>query len=298
MNTNQIEYFIAVAETSSFTKAAQKFGISQTAVTQQIKALEEQLGAELFARTRHKVEMTPAGKYFYRETKGLMHSLHEATEQVHLLSSGMSGSLRIGWINSFEQTDFPKWIGHFHETHPQIALQFTRDNAINLYDMLQKRELDLVFNIRFDGDRYKNMQFIPIHEYPVVAVLPPTHRLADKKKLLRDDLQGEPFILVRQGYGGLGERQQAIRRFMTDAIDVSRIHYAKDTETIMFMVSAGFGVSFLPEYTLSAVRDYHLKAIPIEGVNLTADIIAAWVIDNDNPALNVLTNDILNWDTH
>ena len=65
---------------------------------------------------------------------------------------------------------------------------------------------------------------------------------------------------------------------MTDAIDVSRIHYAKDTETIMFMVSAGFGVSFLPEYTLSAVRDYHLKAIPIEGVNLTADIIAAWVI--------------------
>ena len=64
------------------------------------------------------------------------------------------------------------------------------------------------------------------------------------------------------------------------------------------MVSAGFGVSFLPEYTLSAVRDYHLKAIPIEGVNLTADIIAAWVIDNDNPALNVLTNDILNWDTH
>jgi DNA-binding transcriptional LysR family regulator len=155
--------------------------------------------------------------------------------------------------------------------------------------------LDLVFNLRIEGHPYKNLNFIPVREYPVVAVLPPTHKLASKKKLQRDDLKGEQFVLVRQGYGGISERQQAIRKFMTDYIDFSHIHYAKDTETIMFMVAAGFGVSFLPEYTLSAVKDYHLKALPIEGVNLKANIIAAWITDNDNPALEILTKEIKHW---
>lgn len=295
MNTNQLQYFIAVAENRSFTKAAQQFYISQTAVTQQIKALEEQLGVELFTRTKHKVDLTPAGRYFFSESKFIIRRLLEATEQARLLARGISGSLRIGWINGFEQTELPLWIGKFHQDHPKISLQFHRDSAIHLYDRLQKQELDLVFNIRFDADRYKNIEYIPIHEYPVVAVLPPDHPLARKATLVRNDLQGESFILVRQGYGNLSERQQAIRRFITDCIDYGQIHYANDIETILLMISAGFGITFLPEYTLSAVKEYHLQAIPIDGVSVTADIIAAWDKENDNPSLEILKKDLSTW---
>jgi LysR family transcriptional activator of glutamate synthase operon len=292
MNTNQLQYFIAVAENKSFTKAAQQFYISQTAVTQQIKALEEQLGVELFTRTKHKVEMTPSGTYFLSESKAILHRLHDAIEQARLISHGVLGLLRIGWINGFEQTALPDWIRKFHAEFPEISMQFHRDNAINLYDMLQKRELDLVFNIRFDADRYKNITYIHIQEFPVLAILPPNHPLADKERLTREDLRGEPFILVRQGDGEIGERQQAIRKYLTDCIDYDQIHYANDIETILLMISAGFGVTFLPIYTLSTVKEYHLKAVPIEGVSVTADIVAAWDKDNDNSSLSIFTNEL------
>jgi len=91
MNTRQLEYFVSLAETLNFTKTAQKFFISQTAVTKQIKILEYSLDTKLFNRNNHHVELTPAGNVFLAEAKAILQRIEEATERVRLTTIGFVG---------------------------------------------------------------------------------------------------------------------------------------------------------------------------------------------------------------
>ena len=97
MNSRQLEYFLAVAHELNFTKAAESMYVSQTAVTQQIKALEEQLGVSLFERTKKKVVLTPAGNVFLQEATLLLKRMQTAIERTREASSGFIGSLDIGF---------------------------------------------------------------------------------------------------------------------------------------------------------------------------------------------------------
>ncbi|MFR7893699.1 MAG: LysR family transcriptional regulator [Dysosmobacter sp.] len=92
MNRNQLKYFVAAAESRSFTKAAEQFYISQTAITQQIRLLEEALGCPLFDRSTRPVSLTPAGTIFLREAKGILERMSRAQERVHDASTGLSGT--------------------------------------------------------------------------------------------------------------------------------------------------------------------------------------------------------------
>ena len=114
MNLNQLEYFVNAAETLNFTSTAKKFYISQTAITQQIKALEEHLGEELFYRKNKKLSLTPVGKVFYQECKAILIRTSDALEKVHLAANGIIGDLRIGVIDGYEKTNISDSIRNFH----------------------------------------------------------------------------------------------------------------------------------------------------------------------------------------
>ncbi|MGE1061173.1 LysR family transcriptional regulator [Megasphaera paucivorans] len=294
MNTKQLQYFIAAAENESFTKAAQQFHITQTAITQQIKSLEDQLQVMLFTRINHRVVLTQAGRYFLKESRALVYTLDKSVDQVRLIGKGISGSLRIGWITGFEQAPLHLLIQRFHESHPQISLQLERNSAVNLYDKLQNNDLDLVFNIRFDIGRYKNVLQLPIHEFPVVAVLPSFHPLTNKKYLFRDDLRAQPFIVSRTGET-ITDQNESISRYMTANIKYGQIYYANDTETMMLMVSAGLGISIVPSYMIPAINNNRIKTLPIRGINMKAEIITAWLDDTDNPSLPLMIQTIKDW---
>lgn len=105
MNRNQLKYFVAAAESRSFTKAAEQFYISQTAITQQIRLLEETLGCPLFDRSTRPVSLTPAGTIFLREAKGILERMSRAQERVHDASTGLSGTLRVGYVRGYERSD-------------------------------------------------------------------------------------------------------------------------------------------------------------------------------------------------
>lgn len=294
MNTKQLQYFIAAAENANFTKAAQQFHITQTAITQQIKSLEEQLQLDLFIRKNHYVKLTPAGEFFLKECQALIKNLDTAVDQARLIDKGISGSLRIGLINGFEQSPIHLLIRHFHEENPHISLYFERDSAANLYEKLQNNLLDMVFNMRFDIGRYRNILRLPIQEFSVVAVLPVFHPLAGKKYLYRDDLRDEPFIIVRPGET-LTEQREALKRFMTANIKFGQIAYANDTETLMLMVSSGLGIAIIPEYMTQSISNKQIQSLPIKGINMKADIISAWRDGDDNPALTLMVKAISRW---
>ncbi|MFR0770356.1 MAG: LysR family transcriptional regulator [Dysosmobacter sp.] len=125
MNRNQLKYFVAAAESRSFTKAAEQFYISQTAITQQIRLLEETLGCPLFDRSTRPVSLTPAGTIFLREAKGILERMSRAQERVHDASTGLSGTLRVGYVRGTSAATCPPISANFTSRTATCSSPFT-----------------------------------------------------------------------------------------------------------------------------------------------------------------------------
>ena len=106
MNTNQLRYFVTAAECRSFTKAADQFYITQTAITQQIRALEDSLGVPLFDRSSRPISLTPAGSAFLSDARSILGRIDQAVNRIQEVSTGMVGTLRIGYTKGFERSNF------------------------------------------------------------------------------------------------------------------------------------------------------------------------------------------------
>ena len=130
MNRNQLKYFVAAAETRSFTKAAEQYYISQTAVTQQIHLLEETLGCALFDRSTRPVSLTPAGKAFLLDAKAILERMSRAAERVHDASTGLSGTLRVGYVRGYERSDLSILMRRFHQQNGNVLITSTATGHI------------------------------------------------------------------------------------------------------------------------------------------------------------------------
>ncbi len=288
MNTRQLECFIAVAENLSFTKASEKIFISQTAVTQQIQKLENQLNVILFERTNRNVKLTTAGTTFLHEAKAILEREKDAIRKTQLAANGFSGNIRIGWIKGYEMSSFVEYIRNFHSKFPNISLSFSRQNMGILHSMLENDELDVIFTIRFNIEHYENIAFKPIDSFSLYAVLAPFHPYAHKLSIRRIDLKNDPVILAEKS-----KEDTDINRFIINQYDAAgfipeNILATDDLETILFMVAIGMGTAILPSYAISQVGGWdHLVTIPLED-EPPSEVVAAWKKDNANPSLNRL----------
>ena len=139
MNTNQLKYFVSAAEARSFTKAAEQHYVSQTAVTQQIHLLEETLGCRLFDRTTRPVSLTPAGRTFLIEAKAILERMSRAVDRVHDASTGLIGTLRVGYVRGYERSDLSVLMRYYHESHANV-----RERYVFLARVLDKRPFDVI----------------------------------------------------------------------------------------------------------------------------------------------------------
>ena len=262
MNTRQLEYFVSLAETLSFTKTAQKFYISQTAVTNQIKALENNLDTKLFDRNKHSVKLTPAGNVFFIQAKIILQKIEEASERVHLATVGFVGLLRIGFVKGYEKTSFSDLIYKLHNEYPNISLTFFRGTEKELYTKVSTSELDIAFNIINEKEINASLNSYPIKRYTLNIIVHPTHHLATRKSVTLEELTGETI-------------------FNYNEFD--------DIESILLMASANMGVAILPSYCVRYLnQSQHLMMIPLEDDNAYIDISAICSKENNNPALSRL----------
>ena len=145
MNINQLKYFVAVAEQRSFTKAAVQYYLSQTAITQQIRALESALGVELFNRNSRPVSLTPAGSIFFKEAKAILMRMETAVSRTRDASAGLVGSIRIGYTKGYERSNLSDRLRLFHRAYPGILLTCYRCDTDMLAAGLLNGEYDLIF---------------------------------------------------------------------------------------------------------------------------------------------------------
>ena len=149
MNLKQLEYFIAVAELLSFTKAAKKCYISQTAITLQIQSLEKRLGVSLFIRDKHHVELTAAGKVYLNEARAILIRAEEAAKLARTASEGVTGELSVGFIRGYEQSRFSETLRTFREAYPNISLHLIRDNMSALYHHLEDNSYKFIYAAKY-----------------------------------------------------------------------------------------------------------------------------------------------------
>ncbi len=197
MNRNQLRYFVSAAEHRSFTKAAEQYYISQTAVTQQIQQLEQTLGCELFDRSTRPVSLTSAGKSFLLDAKAILERMSRAQERVHDAATGLTGTLRVGYVRGYERSDLSVLMRHFHQKNSNVLITFYRCSTDVLAAGLLHQEYDIVFT--WDSTNLRTQEgvtFQTVEKARLVVALYAGHPLTQRRQLTRQELRGENILYM------------------------------------------------------------------------------------------------------
>ena len=290
MTSNQLKYFVTAAETLSFTEAGKRHFISQTAITQHIQSLEEQLGVKLFVREKKRVQLTPAGEIFYMEAKAILERTRIAVDRARNAADGISGSLRIGYVKGQGFSLISPLIRKFYLQNPSVIFSLFRQAHLDLLMNLEQNRLDFVFNIAYGDTDLSGFSFKKISSDRLYAVLPPGHPYAQLSSIRRYDLRSEPFLLTKYYDDPAAKKYGSIipDKFGESGFIPKVVARSSDAETLMILVSAGIGITILPESivrTLGPSTD--LSVIPLEGEHEHVDVLAIWKSDSANPVTQV-----------
>ncbi len=191
----QIKYFQSVVRFQNFTKAADENFISQSAISQQIQALERELGAKLLKREGRKFSLTPAGEFFYRKSLILMNDFDRLCAETLKLSTGSESEISIGYLKHFRSDELKKTLQEFQKKNPEISINLFQGTHEELYNFLRMKKIDLAISDlrRKPSDQYVNFFLANGYFY---AELPENNPLAELKFLTIEDLKNTPIILI------------------------------------------------------------------------------------------------------
>jgi DNA-binding transcriptional LysR family regulator len=243
IDLRHLRYFLAVAETLHFSKAAQLLGIAQPPLSQQIKRLEQLLGHRLFDRTTRGVKLTLAGQLLAERARSTIEKVQDDLAQVRRLGRGEEGTLTVGFSGSVMFTDLPVAIGTYRRRYPKVELRLRESNTSAQISALLMGTLDLAF-LR-DGDATEGIEISTLFEERYVAVLPVGHALAGKRSLHVRDLRNEPFILFARRMGPLAF-DRTIACCERNGFRPNIVQDAPQWPTLVRLVAAGLGVSLAP----------------------------------------------------
>lgn len=287
MTTNQLKYFITAAKYLNFTEAGKQHFISQTAITQHIQSLEVQLGVKLFNRDKRKVELTAAGKVFLEEAKAILDRTKIAIDKTERAARGEEGFLNIGYVKGFESSCIRGFIKTYYTTYPNIRFHLFRRSHLDLLLQLDKKKLDIVFNICYSNTETGGFEIKQIKKYHLYAVLYADHPYAQLSSIRRYDLRNDNFLLTKYYDDSLAKSYEIPVSYAESGFIPKIVGASSDLETIMMLVSAGVGISIMPECAVEHFRQIDdLAFIPLEGQHEYINLVALWRKDNDNPALH------------
>ncbi|MCC8081386.1 MAG: LysR family transcriptional regulator [Lachnospiraceae bacterium] len=293
MTIQQLEYFLAAARSLNFTRTAEAYYISQSAITQQIRNLENELGVTLFSRKNRKLMLTDAGELFVSEAESLIHKLTDSIERVRAVQDSMVGTLRIGYLKCMEMSRFPKSIQTFHNNYPSVKLLLRRDSAISLHDAFVKGDYDLIFNIKNDLLTYQGFASRRLGEYRFLVVLPPGHPLTRRKIIRQNDLEYENLII--HDFTRNFPRSPGIMHpnYLDTALLSNVIRTDEDVETILIMVASGIGIAILPDFEIRRPQvNLNLIYVPLDTNGYKAILEVIYEDKTENPLIPLFLDEV------
>jgi DNA-binding transcriptional LysR family regulator len=250
MDTRQLAAFCAVVERRSFSQAAEQLGVTQPAVSLQIRSLEKRLGVQLVDRSGRRVEPTEAGRRLYRSAQRLLAAEEQLLAELGDEVQGeLAGRLEIGASTGPGGTVLPVVLAEFQQRHPAVHVALSVSDTQRVIEQVARRELEL--GVVGAARRHRGVVFEPFFRDEVVLAVPRGHRFAGKTIAL-DDLKAEPLVLMQEGAGV----RQVIDDELRDAgirlrdLDV-RLELGLQ-ESARSAVIGGFGVTFISRSAIEA----------------------------------------------
>jgi DNA-binding transcriptional LysR family regulator len=245
-----LEYFIAVAEELSFTRASRRLHVVQSGVSSAIQGLERELGATLFDRDRHRVTLTEAGRALLPEARATLAASQAAADAVAEAAAGLRGTLSVGTMISTGPVDVPGLLGRFHEQHPGVLVRLRAmpGGSADLAREVASGGLDLAL-LSLPGEAPAGLAMRQLAHEPMALICGTKHALADRESVSLGELAGETFVDFPIGWG---TRAVVDRAFAAAGIDRQVSFEVADYGTAAGLVGNGLGVAFVPA---SAARE-------------------------------------------
>ena len=249
MQIRRLRYFLAVADAGHITRAAARLGMQQPPLSQQIQALEAELGLALFKRHPKGVTLTDAGRELQAEAEHIVTGMDRLTQRMAHFAAGRRGQLAVGFTSSAAAHAFtPGVLRACRSEYPDIELQISENNAAEVIEAVAAHRLHFGF-VRVPVDRPVGLSFETLLTEPAVLVLPVGHALAQRYKpgqaVPLEALRDEALILVRRP-GAPGLYANLLRRLQERGVPVRVVAEVERMMSNINLVASGTGISIVP----------------------------------------------------
>jgi DNA-binding transcriptional LysR family regulator len=285
-----LRYFVAVAEEKSFTRAAERLHMQQPPLSQQLKALESQLGTRLLERLPRGVELTAAGVAFLDDARAVLDSVGAAAARATRVGAGIEGHLTIGLASSASTHEVvPSLIATFRDQYPTVFLKFIEGNAATLTEAVVSRDADVAL-LRAPVDHPPEVRFQRLLEEPMLAAIATAHPLARKAStrkppyLTLQELAANPLILTRRP-GAPGMYADLLAACDDAGLTPTIAAEVGNMLTNLLMVAAGVGVSVVPA-SMRGIQPSLVTYLPLRGAaKLCAPLTVVYRKSESNPVV-------------
>ncbi len=259
MELRHLSHFLAVAEDRSFTRAAARIHVVQSALSVSVRTLERELGARLLDRTTHRVELTEAGRALVVEARRTLAAADAARDAVDAVQGGLRGTVRIGIMHSLALIDLAGLLTAFHRERPLVRIEpsASEGGSVDLARSVEEGRLDLAF-AAIPGAYPPGLAVVALATERIGLACPPEHRLAGRKSVRLAELDGERFIDFPAGWG---TRISVDRLFLQHGISRELAVEIADVVAVGELVRAGLGLAFLTPSLLGP--GHPLRLVPV-----------------------------------
>lgn len=275
MELRHLRYFVAVADERSFSRAAEKLGIAQPPLSQQIQSLEKELDVILFDRTKRPLQLTSAGQAFLEASRSTLANLEQSIQRTQRIHLEELNCLTIGFTSSIANSVLPNILRTFRQHYPEIKLILREENSAFQIERLRDHQTDVVFVYQnHDLTKANDLKMMPLSQEMLVVVLPQNHPLAVQSQISLTDLANEEFIMPRTLV--VSNLPEQITDLCKQAgFEPKIVQEATFMVTILGLVAGGMGISILP----SSVENLQRQGVvyrPIQEETPVNQLIAVW----------------------
>ncbi|HTW47822.1 MAG TPA: LysR substrate-binding domain-containing protein [Acidobacteriaceae bacterium] len=268
MELHQLRYLCAIADTGSFSRAAEHCHVAQPSLSQQISKLEDELGARLFDRLGRSIRLTDAGRAFLPHARTVLHQTELARSEVDGRRRDARGTVTVGVIPTIAPYYMPKRIAAFARRYPDATLRIVEETTPDLVESLRSLAVDVaILSLPL---RHRDFDIAPLLTERLYAALPPGHPRAAAASLSLRELRDDRFVLLRDSHCFRGIALDACLRAR---LDPRIVFESGQFSSLLGMVAAGVGVTLVPEMAID--RGAGCRYVPVSDAQASRTIATA-----------------------
>jgi DNA-binding transcriptional LysR family regulator len=285
MELQQIKYFLALSQELHFWKTAERMFITQSALSRQIKALEDELGVQLFERSKRSVKLTEAGLFLRDKWLPMLDEINRIHLQARKIHEGASGFIRIGYPGSIAYSFMPELITSVSCTLPELKIELVEPTDISFEQLLLNYQMDMAF--RRDPAENPALQSTCLYSEPFALAVPSNHHLHEQNFTGLPDLKDEKFILSNLAQTTFYTSN--LRQIFEDYKFNPNVYIETDFGGMgLGLVSKGLGVTILPySYSFSALPNVRFITLPYK-----MNLYVTWRKNDNSPVLRKILQQV------